>query len=305
MEHKPETLEYAKYLHKVRKKNGDNLVNSTIERYCDIIDSTIIELNRNKGNEEKILELMNRNIIKKKSMILYSAFRYYLLYIGYDLDYDKEKIFDKLRAPRTNANAASSKRFLQSKVLSKGELKRLFAETEDMKMKLLLSMLYDTACRRDELLNIKFEDIVESNEEDRKHGIYAQIHIMGKGKKARTVYLTSLSYRLLNRVFKEKDSKQRLFIFYKVDGTTPKVKQDDALYFKIRSLGKNILDRHIHPHCFRHTKLTHMADDGADLLEIAGYAGHEDVSTSQIYIEISTHIGKRGFIKTVKPIAEV
>jgi len=47
-----------------------------------------------------------------------------------------------------------------------------------------------------------------------------------------------------------------------------------------------------------------MADEGADILDIAAYAGHEDIKTSQIYVEISSYRRKRAFKKYCSDIME-
>ena len=40
-------------------------------------------------------------------------------------------------------------------------------------------------------------------------------------------------------------------------------------------------------HTFRHLRLTHLARAGLKLHEIATYAGHRDLRTTQIYIHLS------------------
>ena len=248
---------------------------------------------------------MNNEIRRRRSQVLFTTFKNYLVFIGFSLKEDAD-IFLLLETPPTNANSFNSKRFIQKKVLSREELKILYdSSTEEQKF--MYSFFYDTACRRSELLKVRHKDIVlmdkEKNKKDIENGIYAQVLLHGKGQKNREVYLTKTTVDLYNKVHLDRKKDDKVFVFYKENGQKYK-SQSQTLYYKVTSFTKSVLGRRYHPHCFRHTRLTHLADSGADILGIKGYAGHEDVSTSQIYIEISSFIGKRVFADYGRPIVE-
>lgn len=295
---------YEKYLRKFRKaKNNDTLVESTIERYSFFINKNLEELIVQKS-VDNLLSLMNEKIKEQGGTIIYASFWHYLQYLGYD----DERILKQLITSKKGNSALRSKRFLQSKVLSRGELRRLYNETTDEQMKLIISILYDTACRRQELMGIKFSDIEfrNSKSEDIKRGIYASVGILGKGRKAREVYLGRTSVKLIHQQTGGKfQMGDYLLKFYKNDKQSLEFKdQEHELYKRLVKHCQTILKRHIHPHCFRHTRLTHMADLGADILDIAAYAGHESPITTQIYVQISTYRGKQAFSKYTKDIID-
>lgn len=299
------SVDYADFLHKLRKSNGDKLLPSTIERYVENLNPYTEKLGSFEDVDE-LIKYMNHQIKRRRSIVLHSAFRNYLIFLGYDIR-DDEEIFTKLKSPPHNANAFSSKRFIQSKVLGRVELKRIFEGCTNDFEKMIFSVLYDTACRRTELLKIRIKDITfkkkGKDDEDMKNGVYADVLLHGKGGKTRTTCLSQISVDLIRKLHPIEEKERLLVEFRKHDGSLYKV-QSQVLYRLVVDKGGRILNRHIHPHCFRHTCLTHLADNGMSALQIMSYAGHEDIRTSQIYIEISSFIGRRGYGQFGRPIID-
>jgi len=295
-----ELSDFTKFLRTKHKRKGDKLVPSTIERYTDFMKKHWSAL-KAMDKLSLMIDYMNSKVKHTNSIVLYSSFKNLLIFLGASKEAQK-----KLETPRSSASALTSKRFLQTKVLSRGELKRIFTETTDLQTKFLISALYDTACRRSELLGLKLSDVKWNKDKaDRdKTGIYCTFHVMGKGRKAREVNISKTSAVLLMQLVKELKLKltDKVIVFIYMEDGEPYLDQARELYGRIRDTCSPIIGRSVHPHMFRHTFATHMADEGAGALDIAAYLGHEDIRTTQIYIEISSHRARLAFANYAKDI---
>lgn len=291
---------FIKWLKQKHKNNGDKLVESTIERYAEWMSKYIDELTKMSPDGTMIV-YMNQEVFNARSGVLASAFKNYLLY----RKAPKRLLLD-IEKTEKRANAFTSVRFLQSKVLSRNELKRIMSELEDLQLRASYSLLYDTACRRGEALNIRWADIsFKVDQQNNNDGLYASVVITGKGKKKREVYLGQTTVMLIKELNKINNYKStdKIFVMKKKNGEDYK-RQQHAFYDKVVKSCEKILARHIHPHCFRHTKLTHLADNGADLLSISAYAGHSSTAVTQIYLHISSYRGRQAFKQYSKDILE-
>lgn len=289
--------DFNNYLGKLKKKNGDKLLPKTIEEYLYYIEQYENKLQGKDG--EVLVEVMNNILKQKNNIVIYSAFKNYLAFTGIPKDCDLAR---KLIKPEKTASAITSVRALQSKILSRQELKRIFNESND-ETRLIFSFLYDTAVRRNELLNIKFGDIVYFNKDKDKSNIYAKINVLGKGAKSRTVYIGKTTYDLLMKLRPEQNKDEKVFVFYDKGGNLLS-KQDDKVYNIIKNNIKKILGRNFSTHNFRHTKLTHLSSKGSDILGVSKYAGHSGTAVTQVYIHASDSLGRNAFEKFSEEIGE-
>jgi len=275
--------QFQKYLTKYQKRNGDKLLPRTIENYLYYMERYTDELSKLKG--DALVQKCNEYLKARPSMPFYSAIRKWFEFIG------EKELASKLEKPPKRANSQSSLRYLQSKILSRGELKRLYDESDDF-TRMIFSILYDTGCRRSEVLSIRHKDIEVLKQP--KDNIYVKIQIIGKGYKSRTVYLTKESLDLIRKVYPKKRPESMLIEFRKPDGNLYKF-QEDALYRHVKKWCRKILGRDISPHNLRATLASHLSDTGADVLGISRLLGHADIGTTQIYTRSSVYPAKQAF----------
>lgn len=150
----------------------------------------------------------------------------------------------------------------------------------------IFELLYGCGLRNSELVGVELGDIEEAN------GV---ILVRGKGKKQRYVPLEGAAAEALAAYRKARKkvlnatrkSTKRLFINQRGGPLTT------------RSVGRIVkkiavargLPPDIHPHTLRHAFGTHMLTEGADLRAIQEMLGHERLSTTQKYTQLSiTHV---------------
>lgn len=152
----------------------------------------------------------------------------------------------------------------------------------------IFELLYGCGVRNSELVGIDLADI---------HWSAESILLRGKGKKERIVPLMGMAAQSLKDFLpsraavltKNKCSSAALLINARGSRITDR---------SVRRLVKQIavqrgLPSDVHPHTLRHAFGTHMLEEGADLRSIQDLLGHERLSTTQRYTQLSAkHVMK-------------
>jgi integrase/recombinase XerC len=148
--------------------------------------------------------------------------------------------------------------------------------------RILFELLYGCGIRNSELIGINLNDIRLSSE---------AILIRGKGKKERYVpFGDSVKAGLASYL----PARQRMLAERKKNTTALLINQRGGR-LTTRSVGRIIkkiavakgLSPDVHPHTLRHAFGTHMLEEGADLRSIQEMLGHERLSTTQRYTQLS------------------
>lgn len=162
--------------------------------------------------------------------------------------------------------------------------------------KAILELLYGCGIRNAELIGLNLEDIHWANE---------AILVRGKGKKQRYVplgdaaavalrsYLAERSARLAATGQRNAVTTPALFVNLRLRGLH---KAGGEARLTTRSVGRIVkriailrgLSADVHPHTLRHAFGTHLLEEGADLRAIQELLGHERLSTTQRYTQLTT-----------------
>ncbi|MBO4710549.1 tyrosine-type recombinase/integrase [bacterium] len=142
----------------------------------------------------------------------------------------------------------------------------------------IIETLYSSGVRVGELVSIKIKDL------DFKE---KTVYILGKGKKARLLPVTSQAldsienYLLKRPGGKEKDS----IVFCNLKGGPL---TERGVQYIIDELAKNCgIYRKVTPHMLRHSFATHFLENGMNLRYIQTLLGHSNLSTTEIYTHLS------------------
>jgi len=141
----------------------------------------------------------------------------------------------------------------------------------------VIEVLYGCSLRVSEACNLLLKDVDFSA---------SLIRVLGKGNKTRIVPLGEQSKVIIQRYLTVRPTdKNQNYFFLKSDGS---LVLSNYVYRFVRKYLSEITDlKKRSPHIFRHSSATHMLNHGADLTAIKEILGHSNLSTTQIYTQVS------------------
>lgn len=167
------------------------------------------------------------------------------------------------------------------KVLSVAEISRLLnSERLSLQDKVIVELLYACGLRVSELTALPVKAIDMSG---------GYIRVLGKGGKERLIPLGDVSVTVVRKYLSETglQGDDPLLVTFEGKGSlfkTPLNRRE--VWKRVRDM-KEIIGREVSPHTFRHSFATHLLENGADLRVVQELLGHSDISTTQIYTQIS------------------
>lgn len=188
------------------------------------------------------------------------------------------------------------------KYLTHDEIKCLLAQPnaktwEGRRDLALLSLLYDSAARVQEICDITVGDI--------RINTPATVILSGKCRKSRIVPISSSVSELLTQYITERDlglpGKAAQPLFQNRQGTPLTrggISYILSKYMKrANETDSNLLSSKLTPHSLRHSKAMHLLESGVNLIYIRDFLGHEDINTTQIYARADPEVKRTAIIK--------
>ena len=152
--------------------------------------------------------------------------------------------------------------------------------SKDLKKLTMICVLYETGARVSEFINIKLNDLNLSDN--------ASITLYGKGNKVRVVPISDELVKLINKYLKEAYTNYGDdYLFYSMQkrkyyrNSINKIITTLVNDLKIKY--SNYFKDNYFPHSFRHTKATHLYNNGTPLLYVKEFLGHSTISSTEIY----------------------
>src|SRR5207249_1204509 len=191
--------------------------------------------------------------------------------------------------------------------LSKEELAEILAQPDlrtpdGRRDAVLLSILYDTGARVQELIDLSVGDV--------RLDPPAQLRLMGKGRKMRAVPLMENTVQLLrnhiqeNHLNRPEQFDKPLFR----NARNQHLSRSGIRYILQKYLvtarsKRPSLNRTVSPHTLRHSKGMHLLQSGISLDMIRDFLGHVDVKTTQIYARANLEMKRKALEKISDPSA--
>jgi site-specific recombinase XerD len=187
-------------------------------------------------------------------------------------------------------------------------MKLLLSQPDKMTVKgrrdiTLLSVLYDSGCRVQELINLRIRDVVLGNP--------AVLILTGKGNKVRRVPLMKNTLALLQRYLQEhsleKDWKKDYPLF--INKQRNKLTKEGISYIISQYVGtarrmSASMPKRVTPHMFRHSKAMHLLQAGVNLIYIRDFLGHQDIRTTEIYAKCDSELKRRAIANAYPNIVD-
>ncbi|MBU1219055.1 tyrosine recombinase XerC [Myxococcota bacterium] len=149
--------------------------------------------------------------------------------------------------------------------------------------RLILEILYGSGLRRSETAALNLSSIVQ-----RASGTFFLVE-MGKGAKDRLVPVSGKCNEVLEVYLKTRDEFKPALNEKALLLNNRGTRLSDRSIAKIVEKYRNLtgLSSDVTPHALRHSFATHLLDSGADLRAIQEMLGHANLSTTQIYTQVS------------------
>lgn len=184
------------------------------------------------------------------------------------------------------------------KFLTEDEVKKLILSPDVKTMRglrdrAILELLFSTGLRVSELVALNRDNVNFNTKE---------FGIIGKGGRARVVFLSDTAVRWLSQYFRKRsDAYSPVFIRYSGPKIKTKAQQiieglsHEQVRLSVRSI-ERLVEKHrkkagivfrIGPHVMRHSFATDLLSHGADIRSVQEMLGHKNIATTQIYTHVT------------------
>lgn len=202
-----------------------------------------------------------------------AALRSYFKYL------EDEKIIP--RSPMGGIKSAKLEKHLP-KVLSESEVRDLLEapvvlnNNKGIRDKAVLEILYATGIRISELVGLNLESMDMEN---------FTMRVRGKGSKDRLVLFNESAAKAIKAYLAVRPNTSSNALF--LSRAQKRMSRRTIEHIFEEYLKRAGIHKSASPHTLRHSFATHMLEGGSDLMTIKELLGHENLSTTQIYTNIS------------------
>ena len=306
--------EYRKFVH----EDDQELVDDFLEQQSHLSDQTLkqyrsslmifLKWNHDKNKNKELTELKPRDGLRFQNYLLneglgtsaiklrrstVSSFYGYLEVFWSDEYPDVRNIYSKA-VPSVGSVKKKEKEPLTLNEIAK--ITEALEEREEWQKLAYFWFSIGSGARREEVRQVlrevaNYDKFVKDGDE-KNYYLTNKVRAKGKGRegKVRRHYITEEAMEYIQKWirFRESnydfDDNEHLFVTVNVSGE--KVNQISASTFNVwcNEFSEYIDGKKVYPHLLRTTRATLLSDEGIDIRAIQKLLGHEDASTTSIYI---------------------
>ena len=284
-----------------------HLSNQTLKQYRSSL-MIFLKWNHDKNKNKELTELKPRDGLRFQNYLLnkelgtsaiklrrstVSSFYGYLEVFWSDEYPDVRNIYSKA-VPGVGSVEKKEKNPLTLDEIAK--ITKALEEREEWQKLAYFWFSIGSGARREEVRQVLREvagyDKFVKDGEEKNYYVTNKVRAKGKGRegKIRRHYITEEAMKYIQKWvnFREEnydfDDNEHLFVTVNVSGE--KVNQISASTFNVwcNEFSKYVGGKKIYPHLLRTTRATLLSDEGIDIRAIQKLLGHEDASTTSIYI---------------------
>ena len=149
-------------------------------------------------------------------------------------------------------------------------------DSDGIRDRLIIEMLYATGVRVSELVNIKYEDIDFNNR---------RIVVCGKGNKERIVYYGEYAEDVLKEYMATHERNKEGYLF--TNAHNERITDRGVRYIIDNIMKRLSVKVHVTPHVLRHTFATDMLNNGCDIKIVQELLGHASLRTTEVYTHVT------------------
>lgn len=177
-------------------------------------------------------------------------------------------------------------------------LQSVGANRDAIRDRFLLSLLYESGARINEVLSLKISDIKKTS------GGEADVHFYGKGNKHRITPLSSEIWEQFGSYcekYHQNEQPDDLVFYISRSGKKHKMSADNISRIltdseiKVRQNNPDLI--HLHSHLFRRTRAMHLYQAGVPLPTISEWLGHSNIETTRFYAKVTEEMKREALHK--------
>ncbi len=276
------------------EKNCSKLTVRNYQHYLEVLRAYLIS----EGNSNPQVSDINQEVVRKFRLYLSRQSGlggemkivtqgYYVIALRSFLKWLIKNDYEVMQPEKIDVpkNKDHSLKFLNNEQIGRLLNQPILSTKVGIRDRAILELLFSTGLRVSELTRLNRDQI---NLNTREFGV------IGKGGKARVVYISKRAAIYIDKYLKTRSDKYRpLFIRY--GGKKEIINEDEKMRLSPRSVERMVkhyvrlakLPVDATPHTLRHSMATDLLRSGADIRSVQEMLGHKNIATTQIYTHVT------------------